>query len=88
MPLTHKHNKKMSHKKLEKELPADRLSKRLCYILRYGAVKEGLTVHEGGKVISVVVLHSKINKTLSFDTCTCNLSSAINMPQIHVSIFI
>ncbi|WAR01394.1 hypothetical protein MAR_007952 [Mya arenaria] len=29
---------------------ADRLPKRLCYILRYGAVKEGLTVHEGGYV--------------------------------------
>ena len=27
---------------------ADRLSKRLCYILRYGAVREGLTVHEHG----------------------------------------
>lgn len=27
----------------------ERLSKRLCYVLRYGAVKEGLTLHEGGK---------------------------------------
>lgn len=27
---------------------ADRLSKRLCYILRYGAIQEGLTVHDGG----------------------------------------
>jgi len=27
---------------------ADRLSKRMCYILRYGAVKEGLTIFAGG----------------------------------------
>lgn len=26
----------------------DRLSKRLCYILRYGALKEGLDVLDGG----------------------------------------
>lgn len=29
---------------------ADRLSKRLCYLLRYGALREGLQVHEGGFV--------------------------------------
>ena len=51
MPSSHKDNKKMSYKKPEKDLATDRLSKRLCYILRYGAVKEGLTVHEGGKVL-------------------------------------
>lgn len=34
-------------KKLEKD---ERLSKRLCYVLRYGAVKEGLTLYEGGFV--------------------------------------
>lgn len=28
---------------------ADRLSKRLCYLLRYGALRNGLVVHEGGK---------------------------------------
>ena len=30
----------------------ERLSKRLCYVLRYGAVKEGLTLHEGGMITS------------------------------------
>lgn len=48
MPFTYKHKKKMSHKKPEKDQYADRLAKRLCYILRYGAIKEGLAVHEGG----------------------------------------
>ncbi|XP_048770038.2 uncharacterized protein LOC125676182 [Ostrea edulis] len=33
--------------KMEKD---ERLSKRLCYILRYGAVKEGLKLYEGGFV--------------------------------------
>lgn len=34
-------------KKSEKD---ERLSKRLCYVLRYGAVKEGLTLYEGAFV--------------------------------------
>ncbi|XP_062588055.1 F-box and leucine-rich repeat protein 13-like [Saccostrea cucullata] len=34
----------MEEKKLEKD---DRLSKRLCYILRYGALKEGLKLYHG-----------------------------------------
>lgn len=37
-------------KKSEKD---ERLSKRLCYVLRYGAVKEGLTLYEGGNVIII-----------------------------------
>lgn len=37
-------------KKFEKD---ERLSKRLCYVLRYGAVKEGLTLYEGGNVIII-----------------------------------
>lgn len=37
-------------KKLEKD---ERLSKRLCYVLRYGAVKEGLTLYEGGNILSI-----------------------------------
>ena len=38
----------MNSKKPEKDIGTERISKRLCYILRYGAIKEGLTVHEGG----------------------------------------
>lgn len=37
-------------KKSEKD---ERLSKRLCYVLRYGAVKEGLALYEGGNVIII-----------------------------------
>lgn len=43
-------------KKLEKD---ERLSKRLCYVLRYGAVKEGLTLYEGGNII---VLRNSIHR--------------------------
>ena len=47
MPHHHKDSDKMATVKPERDF-SERLSKRLCYILRYGAVKEGLTVHEGG----------------------------------------
>lgn len=47
-------------KKLEKD---ERLSKRLCYVLRYGAVKEGLTLNEGGNAIIIKnSIHSKGQK--------------------------
>ena len=58
MPSYHKDSKKMSHKKPEKDLTAERLAKRLCYILRYGAVKEGLTVHEGGKALQFSIFNA------------------------------
>ena len=38
-----------NNKKKDLDPYAGRLSKRLCYILRYGALKEGLTVLDGGK---------------------------------------
>ena len=47
MPHHHKDSDTMAAAKPERDF-SERLSKRLCYILRYGAVKEGLTVHEGG----------------------------------------
>ena len=37
----------MASRKPERDYK-DRIAKRLCYILRYGAITEGLTVHEGG----------------------------------------
>ena len=37
------------------DIYAGRLSKRLCYLLRYGAIKEGLTVYEGGMLLLVSV---------------------------------
>lgn len=36
---------------------ADRLSKRLCYLLRYGAVREGLMVHENGRYTALNVFY-------------------------------
>jgi len=30
-----------------------RLAKRLCYLLRYGAVKEGLDIYMGGTLLGV-----------------------------------
>ena len=44
----------------------DRIAKRLCYILRYGAITEGLTVHEGG-MSSYLIYHFgvKIKGTFS-----------------------
>lgn len=46
----HKMDKDNKGKKSEKD---ERLSKRLCYVLRYGAVKERLTLYEGGNVIII-----------------------------------
>lgn len=45
-------------KKLEKD---ERLSKRLCYVLRYGAVKEGLTLYEGGNILSIEIQSTGLN---------------------------
>ncbi|KAL3857399.1 hypothetical protein ACJMK2_012074 [Sinanodonta woodiana] len=39
-----------SRQKLEAEKNQERLRKRLCYLLRYGAMKEGLKVYDGGYV--------------------------------------
>ncbi|XP_060587912.1 uncharacterized protein LOC132743408 [Ruditapes philippinarum] len=48
MPHTNNFHQKDGGDKEDKY--AGRLSKRLCYILRYGAIKEGLTVHKEGFV--------------------------------------
>ena len=49
-------NETMSHKNSENGATGNRLSKRLCYILRYGAVKQGLTVHEGGNKMKQLII--------------------------------
>ncbi|XP_045171987.2 uncharacterized protein LOC123534020 [Mercenaria mercenaria] len=48
MPHINNNNQKGSDSREAEDRYAGRLSKRLCYILRYGALKEGLTVHDGG----------------------------------------
>lgn len=54
----HKMDKDTKGKKLEKD---ERLSKRLCYVLRYGAVKEGLTLYEGGNILSIEIQSTGLN---------------------------
>lgn len=49
---THDDNKRDSSKQIkEQETWRERLSKRLTYILRYGALKEGVQVSDSGRYI-------------------------------------
>ena len=65
MPHHHKDSDKMATVKPERDF-SERLSKRLCYILRYAAVKEGLTVHEGGMSNEKVFLTLCSNLLITF----------------------
>lgn len=44
------HSNNNNDEEVKDDKYAGRLSKRLCYILRYGAIKEGLTIHKEGTV--------------------------------------
>ena len=55
-----------------------RLSKRLCYILRYGAVKEGLHVDDAGILVCVYTLH-QIQQIYIINLCRHEVATFIGV---------